>query len=429
MSFISRTGQRYGRVLPFPRGPWRNLREGAALSPVFALDWDNGTTARDGTAPTTATRASSAYRTDWDGTKHTLTLVGSDVIRVGSFNDGATTFNCAQIEPSAGNLCLQSQTQESATWTKVRCNILADATVPAPDGNSSRVFNDTFGTTSNCQINQTIGVANATQYALSVWAKANELGGIFLQATNFSGGTMSGAFDLSVGIARTPSNGLAYIEDWGDGWYRCVLVGTSASTTTTWSVFPATSAGTINYDSSSITTPINIWQTQLEPGAYASSAIATTGAASTRAVDTLTYAGLSVLPSGSPFTMSARTLRQGVDSFGGVLSLSDGGAVTNRALMLYNGSSTAQFQVIAAGATVANRNDVGAFAAGQWQELRGTADTDAFEFFVDGASSGLDSAGALPTGIDQLNVGAFQNGGNTRGGLIGPIAIYDKVVP
>lgn len=128
------------------------------------------------------------------------------------------------------NLCLQSQTLDSATWVKFNSSITADATT-APDGTSTAdklVANATNGIHSLRQDSVGGSVVGAT-HTFSVYAKpagydwieiavANSLSFNQFYSTSFNVAT--GA----VGTARSTTwTGSSSITSVGSGWYLCTI--------------------------------------------------------------------------------------------------------------------------------------------------------------------------------------------------------------
>ena len=125
---------------------------------------------------------------------------------------------------SRTNICLQSATLGSATWTKTNTTISAD-TVTAPDGavTADKVLETTTNATHT--IVQTITVSASTAYVVSYYVKANSrtLGYLWAQV---GAASITQTFDLAAGTQSlgTPSGGIVAgssgIVNVGDGWFR-----------------------------------------------------------------------------------------------------------------------------------------------------------------------------------------------------------------
>ena len=238
------------------------------------------------------TRASDGYYTNSDGT---LTNFASGALRRGDRG--------VLIEGSRTNLLTYSQEFDNAGWTEQRTTVTANA-VTAPDGTTTAETMLETVDNGNHAVFQTITkAASSITYALSCHIKPNGRDWAILQLAG-PGETnrVRVWFDLTgsgtVGSNVVGGAGFSFvsasIQALANGWYRCVAVITT-DTSTALSVFvrPATGDTLIGY-AGDITKGLYIWGAQLEAASFASSYVKSEAAAATRAADVLTYtAGVS----------------------------------------------------------------------------------------------------------------------------------------
>jgi hypothetical protein len=125
---------------------------------------------------------------------------------------------------------LQSQTFDNATWSKVLTSVTANAAA-APDGTltADRVTAD--GTSGQHRVDQASIVTNATQLALSIFAKAESAGFLTAQITgancftqwNLATGAVTFSGAGTGALTSVPSVSLA------NGWWRLAMVFTQSS--------------------------------------------------------------------------------------------------------------------------------------------------------------------------------------------------------
>ena len=201
------------------------------------------------------------------------------------------------VEEARTNLCLQSQTF-GTTWVPTTVTVASDA-IASPDGttNADRVY--ASGGATQHYVAQSISFTSGTAYTLSTFAKAAELSAVQL---TFGSGAFSTLpfcnFNLTTGVAGTPSNCTATMQALPNGWYRCSITATATETTAANIVISLARDNTESRlpSFSSDGNGIYLYQAQLEAGTGASSPIPTTTAAVTRAADVPYVAGLATLP-------------------------------------------------------------------------------------------------------------------------------------
>ena len=204
------------------------------------------------------------------------------------------------VEPQRTNLLLRSEELDNVIWSKTNATVTANSTT-SPSGilNADKLVENTV----NAQhyINQSFLNSNSL-FTYSIYAKKGERDFLFINAfatipNNFTY-LPSAYFNLNNGTVGTVSNCNAFIQNVGNGWYRCIIQCTS--------VFPQTSLNVsfYNYIANTIsnntylgdgTSGIFLWGAQVEAGSYATSYIPTVAAAVTRNAETISKTGISSL--------------------------------------------------------------------------------------------------------------------------------------
>ena len=211
------------------------------------------------------------------------------------------------IEPQRTNLALWSEDFSNASWSKLNTTVTANSTT-SPDGTlgADSLIENT--STSVHLITQSSGGSGVNTYSYSVFAK-NLSGNRYLQL--WIGNTITGAiysrFDLVNGAITQDTTlsgtgysvGVSSIKDYGNGWYRCTIVGTKTNTTGTNTIAVRLSQISTGIETNSYlgdgTSGIYIWGAQLEAGSYPTSYIPTVASSVTRNADVISKTGISSL--------------------------------------------------------------------------------------------------------------------------------------
>lgn len=334
------------------------------------------------------------------------------------------------IEGARTNLCLQSQ-DFATTWARLRINAFGSGSVvnatTAPDGTSTADFicEDTNNDTHF--IRQAVTVSSGVAHTFSVYAKA---GTRSIVTVGESATTLRTAtFDLSAGTVSNVGGSItATITALADGWYRCAITYTTASTTFNADIGTRTTSGagfqTYNGDG---TSGIYLWGAQLEAASFPSSYIPTTTASATRAADVLT-----VPVSGIDYPLSLYAETDLVTLAGGSVSHSyfevDDSSANNRALLYgTNGGSQGSRMYCATANVQQALPTVGALAAST-RKTAGRCSLNSFQVAGNGTLATEDTSGTVPATPNRLVFGNEIGTGTELFGYLRRVAIYSRAL-
>lgn len=271
------------RDLGLDPATWQNL---PTLRPSLLLDFANS---KSIDPRITFVRASTATRTDEKGL---IESVAANVPRI-DFDPVSGACKGLLIEEQRTNLLTYSEQFDNDAWVKLRSNVTPNV-ITAPDGTltADKLVEDTTASATHSVTRSALTVAKNVVSAFSIYVKAAERTKLRLRLNAFGGETVACDFSLSDGIVSTPvivgtgSSIGAFMTPAGNGWFRCVLVGTpssSAATGVDCDVY-LVSGATAGYTGDG-TSGIYIWGAQLEAGSfptsYVPSSVTFTGRSST----------------------------------------------------------------------------------------------------------------------------------------------------
>jgi molybdopterin-binding protein len=302
---------------------------------------------------------------------------------------------------SGNNWTLTDATNVTGATSAPNGNATANALSPTAASGSHFVFSN--GTT-------TVSYTSGTIYTQSAFFKAGTgAAGQFVQLTFSSARfTQTGYanFDLIAGTVSVVSgssadaNRAARIENYGDGWYRCIFTATCNSTGTGAGLIIAliTSTGSSRIPSFSGVTGDVLYGSgaQVETGSVATTYIPTTTGAGSRAADVISASGalVSGLIGQTEGTIYAEVdLRNWIAS-GRILTCSNG--TSNERIIIQVGANrTLQAIVTTASADVVDISTASGQVNGVYKCALTYASGD-FAFYVNGTQIGTDSSGGVP---------------------------------
>lgn len=198
------------------------------------------------------------------------------------------------VEPQRTNLVLRSEEFENAYWGKVKTTIIQNSTI-APDGSltADKLIDDTTVSATH-QISRNITVSSGL-YTMSVFVKKGEYNFIRFWEDVQTGRQCY--FNLDTGVATNVNMFNVSIEDYSDGWYRCIAtINIPSAGNFGFRINLTPNGTTVTYNGTG-TNGVYLWGAQLEAGSNATSYIPTVASTVTRNADVISKTGLSGITS------------------------------------------------------------------------------------------------------------------------------------
>ena len=315
-------------------------------------------------------------------------------------------------EQSATNLIDNSQRFGSGSgWSSVRL-FRNDDVGASPDGgiDACKLVEDTTPGT-NHSMSFAVNVTTGVQYAFSIWVKAAEWQGINLRwGSLFPTGNCR--YDASNGsIAPSGTRDDAYIEDWGNGWYRAVWVQTATGTGSAGAQVFLSSATSITLSGEDGTKGAFVFGAQIEVGPRASSYVPTHGAASVRATDVPELDVASFMSGATEYGMYAEfEVKAAVSGSPYIARLSDI-ALNHRAGPYLDAAQAVRLFARQAGVAQADVASGATAAAVTTERVACNWGPNDFRISCDGGAVQSDLVGSVPSPIEVLNLGFAGNFG------------------
>jgi hypothetical protein len=306
------------------------------------------------------------------------------------------------LEPQRSNLVTFSEQFDNAYWVKDGSTLTPNFAI-SPDGyqNADKLF-ETAVTDFHRVFGSTISVTSGTAYTASIFVKAAEVT-TFAIELRLTASVGTAVFDL---VAETATNG-GIIQDYGNGWYRCIFTATATATGNGRPFFYIKQASSYAGNASN---GILIWGGQFEAGSYATSYINTLSAASTRGSDACRKTDISSLigqTSGSVFVESYVQIGQETQVFW--MRKPSGGAYGDFLTVICGTDGTPKLEGYTSGSNVVYIVGSTPLTLGFHKFAIGYSNND-FVFYVDGVQIGTDTSGTPPE-CDELYIDQYIDGG------------------
>jgi hypothetical protein len=259
---------------------------------------------------------------------------------------------------------------------------------------------------------------------LSLYAKNNGRRFLYLNANTAFGARST--FDLQSGVISETTAGTAKIETLPNGWYRCSVSGTAATTQTTVWFGQLNNAGvaTDTVYTGDGTSGLFFWGAQVEAGAYPTTYIPTTTAAVTRLADACSVTGVADLigqAEGTLFLDFEKTNNDNTGTGGYFRIDVNNGTTNNRILFGFDlnkvNATVVSGTLVALIETATTRTQERIKAAFAYK-------ANDFVLYVNGVQIGTDTSGSVPTGLANFQWGVNQTTATTTSGVINQQALF-----
>ena len=321
-------------------------------------------------------------------------------------------------EPQRTNLVTYSSDFSNAAWTKSNSTIDSNATV-SPDGteNASKL---TVMVAAYSGIYET-GDAAVNKYSMSVFAKKGDKDWLYFVDSN--GTTLVAWFNLSNGTLGTITNGTATIEDFGNGWYRCIYSDTN-NVSNVYFQMGLSDANNAYIPSSG--GYAYIWGASKEVGSYETSYIPTSGSTVTRNQDIFTRDGIGSLINSTEGVLFLE-YQSTEDSNLSLISISDGtdgdivtiGRNANSTNIYAGVRSNSGNSLYYSSSAFANTSDFIKVAV-KWK-------VNDFAVWVNGTEVSTSLSGNAPIGLSEINF-YYGNALHTFYGKVKQLQVYNTAL-
>jgi hypothetical protein len=336
-----------------------------------------------------------------------------------------------EIEEQRTNLFTYSSEFDNAAWGKTNASITAN-TIVAPDGalSGDKLVETTASGSHNLEIpSSPLTVTSGIAYTFSVYAKAAERTLLRLYDDSNSS-QYTAVFNLSSGTTSdVGSLTTASITLVGNGWYRCSVTYTTASTLLRGRI-GIVSGGSSNYTGNGFS-GIYIWGAQLEAGSFATSYIPTVASQVTRSADSASMTGtnFSSWYRGDAGTIYAETQASAITS-GYQYAMTSGTSTASGAGLFYDSASSRfSYRFWDAGGTaigVISYTNAGSPNATTSYKTTFAFSTNDFAGSINGNVVTTDTSGVINGIADNLKIGASNNNTSLMNGTIKKFAYYPR---
>lgn len=311
------------------------------------------------------------------------------------------------LEPQSTNSNTYSNDFTQTYWSKQNGSSVSSNQTKSPEGvvNADKLISAN-ATSEQYLLNASISTTSGDDITVSCFVKKLDYDYFHIRFTATGGVWVAASvwYNIDNGTLGTVESGItAKIEDYGNGWYRCVATRTATGT----------GSGRVRLQlASSDNTPnvvgdgtkgTFIYGAQWEVGSYCTSLIPTNGSVQTRANETCNGAGTSsILPSEEGILYCEIAALTDLGSYR-LISLSNGTSISNRISILYNIADNQIYgQCVASSLTQAfllfEPTSISDF-----HKIAFKYKANDFQLWVDGVKVGTDTIGSTPTGLSRLS--------------------------
>jgi len=330
------------------------------------------------------------------------------------------------LESQSTNLLNYSEEFDNAYWSKYNTPVTANAGV-APSGQlvADLLVAASTGSSTNHYLAKAISFTSGTTYTLSVYVKAAGYTKFNMRAGNPATWGVSTTFTLTGSGSASVISGSGQIQSCGNGWFRCSVTETAASTSATNILLGLVdNSGNLSFDGDDYS-GVLLWGAQMEQASFASSYIKVEGSTATRALESLSMTDSSLFGTGSGSVVVEAGPVNGT-FYPTLFDLTDT-TTSNRVLLQSGGTGTPTSLTVAADGNAS----VGVVSEAVTMSDRKFAisyDTNSFKLVNNGGAVSEDTSGQLPQQLSKLNIGTDNGGGGPLNGHIKRIAVYGEAL-
>jgi hypothetical protein len=317
------------------------------------------------------------------------------------------------LEPSRTNAITQSESFDNAYWTKSGASVVSGFASPDGTLNAFKLVEDS-STGGHSVFSPLILANDAIPNSISIFVKSNGRQWILIQEGYMN---IKAYFDIENGVLGSTLNVIdTKIEDYGNGWYKCTIIGASYIYATV-SVYLAEGNNDITYTGNG-TSGVYIWGAQLEEGSYATSYIPTSGSAVTRVAESTSQ----TVPDGvigqtEGVLYCEVDVKSGYDTNNLMATLSDG----TSSKQIYINRSNGNLEFFISNSLIYLAPSV---LSNGIHKLALAYKQDDFAVAIDGVIAHTDNSGNVPT-CNKINVGSHYNGNLPFNDRINDVKLYD----
>jgi hypothetical protein len=322
------------------------------------------------------------------------------------------------LEKQSTNLIPYSEDFSNAAWSKTNLTVTDNQTT-SPDGslNASKLTEDT--STGEHKIFDSLSITSGVDYTFSVFVKSNGRNFIRLRLENagVGSGQINVWFDVLNGIVGTVGAGTAIIENYGNGWYRCIATGTTSATSYVAQINLSNADNSVTYLGDG-TSGVYIYGAQLEQSSYPTSyIISNSGTSTTRIADAASKTGISSVINSPEGVLYAEIAALADDGTNRQLSLSDGSSANNKLSIIYT-STTNQIQAfVRASGSISFNETFTLSSATSSNKIAIKWKLNDFALWVNGVEVDTDISGNAPIGLSKLSFDDADGASNFYGNV------------
>ena len=313
-------------------------------------------------------------------------------------------------EPQRTNLVTYSEDFTDSSWNLDGSNVNLTrtpnaTTSPSGENNATKLIGNNISKDPSTSY---IGVSTsaATPYTTSVFAKKGEYDYLVSGIGSYASGYYA-IFNLSngtVSTSPTASGTTASIEDYGNGWYRCLVNTTNTGGGEFLFISPSVD-GTLTTNYTNTTNGIYVWGGQVEEGSYVTSYIPTSGSTVTRNQDIFTRDGIGSLINSTEGVLFAEIAALS-DNDGTYRSLSISDSSRNNEIEIdYTNDEKIRVLVKSGGGTIFSTSFI--IDTTIFNKVAVKYKLNDFAVFINGTEEYTITSGAIPIGLNRL---AFDRG-------------------